>query len=170
MYYSGINKMDIANGEGIRVSLFVSGCTNCCKGCFNKETWDFNYGNPFTEKTINEIMEYLKPSYIKGFSLLGGDPFELQNQKDCCNLVSLIKEKYPEKDIWCWSGYTLDDFKKEGKRYTEYTDKFLSNIDILIEGKFDLDKKDLKLKFRGSSNQQILRNINGNYVNITSYF
>ena len=113
MFYSGINKLDVANGEGVRVSLFVSGCTNCCKGCFNKETWDFCYGKPFTNETMNSIIEYMKPNYIKGFSLLGGDPFELQNQKECYSIVSKIKETYPEKSIWCWTGYTLDDLKKD---------------------------------------------------------
>lgn len=157
MNYGNIKFCDIANGEGVRTTLFVSGCRNHCKLCFNPETWDFSYGQKFTDKTIKEIMDSLKPSYILGLSLLGGEPMEVENQETLANLVALVKKTYPEKSIWVYSGYLFDkDLKKGGKRYTEYTDKFLSNIDILVDGKFDNDLKDITLQFRGSRNQRII--------------
>lgn len=157
MNYGNIKFCDIANGEGVRTTLFVSGCRNHCKLCFNPETWDFSYGQEFTDKTIKEIMDSLKPSYILGLSLLGGEPMEVENQETLANLVALVKKTYPEKSIWVYSGYLFDkDLKKGGKRYTEYTDKFLSNIDILVDGKFDNDLKDITLQFRGSRNQRII--------------
>ena len=109
MNYADIKQYDVANGLGIRVSLFVSGCTHHCKNCFNKETWDFRFGNPFTEAEIEKILEYLKPSYVSGLSLLGGEPFEPENQPGLLPLVKKVKETYPEKNIWCYTGYLFDE-------------------------------------------------------------
>ena len=157
MNYGTIKKTDIANGLGVRVSLFVSGCRHHCKGCFNAETWDFNYGKPFTKETEEEILKALKPSHIAGFSLLGGEPFEPENQAVLAGLLKKIKEAYPEKDIWCYSGYLFDeDMLKESKIRCEYTDEMLKYIDILVDGKFIEEKRDLMLNFRGSSNQRII--------------
>lgn len=157
MNYAAIKPFDVANGPGVRVSLFVSGCTHRCKNCFNQEAWDFNYGDPFTEKEEQRILEALKPDYIKGFSLLGGEPFEKSNQIVLSEFLPKIKEAYPEKTIWCYTGY---DFEKDlltgriaGK---EITDKMLSCIDILVDGKFVEELKNLKLRFKGSENQRII--------------
>ena len=134
MNYGTIKNYDIANGTGVRVSLFVSGCRHHCKGCFNSETWDFNYGNPYTKEVEAEILEALKPAYIQGFSLLGGEPFEPENQKELAGLLQKIKESYPEKNVWCYTGYLYDvDLIPGGKVYTEYTDKMLACIDTLVE-------------------------------------
>ena len=157
MNYSGIKTHDVANGIGIRVSLFVSGCTHHCKGCFNPETWDFCYGEPFTEKEEEKIIEALAPSFIKGFSLLGGEPFEPQNQKALLPLLEKIKKAYPEKDIWCYTGYTMDEeLLKKSRARTELTDKMLAFIDVLVDGEFVEDEKDLNIRFRGSRNQRII--------------
>lgn len=157
MNYGNIKKYDIADGPGVRVSLFVSGCTHHCKGCFNAETWDFNYGQPYTSKTEEEILEAMEPIYIKGFTLLGGEPFEPQNQKVLVGLLKRIREKFPNKSIWCYTGYTYDvDLIKGGKVYTEVTDEMLSYIDTLVDGEFVEEKKDLMLEFRGSSNQRLI--------------
>ena len=157
MNYSGIKTHDVANGIGIRVSLFVSGCTHHCKGCFNPETWDFCYGERFTEKEEQKIIDALAPEYIKGFSLLGGEPFEPENQKVLLPLLERIRETYPEKDIWCYTGYTLDEeLLKESRARTDETDKMLSCIDVLVDGEFVQDLYDISLKFRGSSNQRII--------------
>ena len=157
MNYGTIKKYDIANGTGVRVSLFVSGCRHHCKGCFNSETWDFNYGNPYTKEVEAQIIEALKPAYIQGFSLLGGEPFEPENQKELAGLLQKIKETYPEKNIWCYTGYLYDiDLIPGGKVYTEYTDKMLACIDILVDGEFIEAEKDITLEFRGSRNQRIL--------------
>ena len=135
MNYGTIKNYDIANGTGVRVSLFVSGCRHHCKGCFNSETWDFNYGNPYTKEVDAEILEALKPAYIQGFSLLGGEPFEPENQKELAGLLQKIKESYPEKNVWCYTGYLYDvDLIPGGKVYTEYTDKMLACIDTLVDG------------------------------------
>ena len=135
MNYGTIKNYDIANGTGVRVSLFVSGCRHHCKGCFNSETWDFNYGNPYTKEVEAEILEALKPAYIQGFSLLGGEPFEPENQKELAGLLQKIKESYPEKNVWCYTGYLYDvDLIPGGKVYTEYTDKMLACIDTLVDG------------------------------------
>lgn len=123
MYYGEIKKCDIANGTGVRVSLFVSGCRNCCPGCFNKETWDFQYGNPYTPETEQEILDLLKPDYIEGFSLLGGEPFEPENQAVLEGLLKRIKELYPEKNVWCYTGYQYDKDLKPGERFTQSTQK-----------------------------------------------
>ena len=158
MHYGEIKKCDIANGPGVRVSLFVSGCRNHCPGCFNKETWDFCYGKPFTTETKDHIMELLKPDYIEGFSLLGGEPFEPENQVVLKGLLAKIKNTYPEKDIWCYSGYTYEtDLAEGGAVHTEDTDEMLSYIDVLVDGEFVEAERDLTLQFRGSRNQRILQ-------------
>ncbi len=157
MNYADIKRIDVANGPGIRVSLFVSGCTHHCKGCFNPETWDFNFGKPFNEAEINEIMEYLKPSHIKGLSLLGGEPFEYTNQQGLLPLLRRFKSTYPEKSVWCYSGYLFDkDIKERMMIMWPETRELITYIDYLVDGKFMEDKKDLTLRFKGSSNQRII--------------
>lgn len=157
MYYGELKKCDIANGPGVRVSLFVSGCRNCCPGCFNKETWDFQYGEPYTQETEAEILKLLEPDYIEGFSLLGGEPFEPENQEVLEDLLRKIKTKYPEKTIWCYTGYLYDqDLKPGGKVFTDHTEGMLSCIDTLVDGRFIEEEKDITLRFRGSRNQRIL--------------
>lgn len=156
--YADIKHVDIANGEGVRVSLFVSGCTHHCKECFNPETWDFNYGKPFTDTEIEQIMEYLKPSHISGLTLLGGEPLEHQNQKGLLPLLRKVKEAYPEKDIWCYTGYDFEqDIKGRMFDKWEETKEFMSYIDILVDGEFKIEQKQLGLRFRGSSNQRVIR-------------
>lgn len=158
MNYATIKKHDVANGPGVRVSLFVSGCTHHCPDCFNQETWDFNFGEPFTEEVINEILEALKPSFIRGFTLLGGEPFEYNNQQGVLPLLKEIKNRYPEKDIWCFSGYLFDkDMLNDMVNKWPETKEMLSYIDVLVDGEFEKDKKDLSLRFRGSSNQRIIK-------------
>lgn len=158
MNYANIKKYDIANGPGVRVSLFVSGCTHHCPGCFNSETWDFNYGEPFNSDVINEILEALEPSYIRGFSLLGGEPFEYKNQTGLLPLLKEIQNRFPNKDIWCYTGYNFetDILEDMAKKWPE-TNEMLSYIDILVDGEFVEAKKDLALRFRGSSNQRIIQ-------------
>lgn len=156
MYYGEIKNYDIANGYGVRVSLFVSGCRNHCPGCFQPETWDFHYGKPFTKKTADQIIEWLKPDYINGLSLLGGDPFEIENQLGLIPFLERVREELPGKDIWCYTGYTLEHILS-GKRLIDgYGVKMLSLIDILVDGPFIEDQKDISLKFRGSRNQRII--------------
>lgn len=157
MNYAEIKEFDVANGPGVRVSLFVSGCTHHCKGCFNAVTWDFNYGNPFTEAEIEKIIKALEPDYIRGFSLLGGEPFEYVNQQGLLPLMRRIKALYPNKDVWCYSGYDFEkDIKGNMMSKWEETRELISYIDILVDGEFVEEKKDLKLRFRGSSNQRII--------------
>ncbi len=158
MNYGALKKTDVANGEGVRVSLFVSGCTHHCKNCFNPETWNFCYGKPFTQETEDEIIEALKPSYIKGLTLLGGEPLEPQNQERLLPLLKRIKKEFGNsKNIWCYTGYTLDnDLLKPSRARCEYTDEMLNHIDTLVDGEFVEELKDLMLKFRGSSNQRII--------------
>lgn len=157
MHYGQIKKFDIANGLGVRVSLFVSGCLNHCKNCFQPETWDFNYGRNFSQETIDEILEALAPKYIQGLTVLGGEPFELENQPEVLNLVKQVKEKLPEKNIWCFTGYVLDqDLLEFGKRHGEYTDELLSYIDVLVDGPFIEEEKNISLHFRGSENQRVI--------------
>ncbi|MBR6688541.1 MAG: anaerobic ribonucleoside-triphosphate reductase activating protein [Clostridia bacterium] len=157
MKYATIKKMDIANGPGVRVSLFVSGCRHHCKGCFNEEAWDFNYGTEFTEDTINEILEALKPNYITGLSLLGGEPFEKENQAALVELTNRVREVYPDKTIWAYSGFLFDkQIRDKMCTMWEETPKLLKNVDILVDGKFEEENKDPKLFFRGSSNQRII--------------
>ena len=157
MNYADIKKCDVANGPGVRVSLFVSGCTHHCEGCFNKETWDFNYGKPFTDKEIKDIIEYMRPDYIKGITILGGEPLEHTNQQGLLPLLRKIDEIYPEKNIWCFTGY---DFEKDitGRMMEEWeeTKEFMSYIDVMVDGEFMIEKKDLGLLFKGSSNQRTI--------------
>jgi anaerobic ribonucleoside-triphosphate reductase activating protein len=158
MYYGNIKECDIADGPGVRVTLFVSGCRNHCKGCFNSETWDFSYGQPYTEETESRLLMLLAPDYIQGFTLLGGEPFEPENQRVCVKLLARIRKAYPEKDIWCYSGYLAGrDMIPGGRVYTEATEEMLSYIDVLVEGRFMEEEKDLALVFRGSRNQRVLR-------------
>lgn len=159
MHYGNIKKTDIADGTGVRVSLFVSGCNNRCKGCFNPDTWDFNFGREFTAETESEILEALKPSYISGLTVLGGEPFELENQRRLLPFIEKVKEVFPEKDIWFYTGYILEEdlLTPEGKRHCEVTEKLLSLIDVLVDGPFILEKRNLMLEFRGSENQRILK-------------
>ena len=162
MNYGTIKSYDIANGTGVRVSLFVSGCRHHCKGCFNAPTWDFDYGEPFTRETQDKILKLLEPSYIEGFSLLGGEPFEPENQPVLAQLLKTIKAAYPQKTVWCYSGYLFDqDMVPGGKVYTPFTDRMLSCIDVLVDGEFILEQKDISLQFRGSKNQRILHLENG---------
>ncbi len=157
MNYADIKKADVANGLGVRVSLFVSGCTHHCKNCFNQEAWDFNYGKKFTEKEIDKIINELDHSYVAGLTLLGGEPLEHINQQGLLPLLRKVKEKFPEKNIWCYSGYTFEnDIMEKMYKNWEETPELLSYIDVLVDGKFEEDKKDIKLRFRGSSNQRII--------------
>lgn len=157
MRYGEIKKCDIANGPGVRVSLFVSGCTHHCKNCFNEATWDFNFGEEFTKETETELFEALSPAYIAGLSLLGGEPFEPQNQRRLLPLLQQVKVKFPEKTIWCYSGYLMDEeLLKTSRARCEVTDEMLSYIDVLVDGEFVEEKKDITLVFRGSNNQRII--------------
>lgn len=157
MYYGEIKKCDIANGEGVRVSLFVSGCTHHCPGCFNQDTWVFDYGKEYTQETEDEILKALSPGYINGLSLLGGEPFEPQNQEVLVRLLRKVKEQYPEKNIWCYSGYLFDkELLSESRARCEYTDEMLSMLDVLVDGRFVEALKDIRLVFRGSSNQRVI--------------
>ena len=157
MYYGNIKKYDIADGLGVRVSLFVSGCTNHCKGCFQSETWDFHYGKPFTEETEKEILDALNHEYIQGFTVLGGEPFEPENQRVLVQLLKKIRETYPDKDIWSYTGFVYDQDLLAGQlKHTEVTDEMLSYIDVLVDGPFVLEKKNIALSFRGSENQRVI--------------
>jgi anaerobic ribonucleoside-triphosphate reductase activating protein len=157
MNYATIKNCDIANGPGVRVSLFVSGCTHHCKGCFNEVAWDFDYGQPFTQETIDKILEMMKPGYIKGITLLGGEPFEPQNQPALVELLRQIKAVYPEKTIWAFSGYLFDKDILPGKLGDPaVTREFIGYLDVLVDGRFVEEKKNLSLRFRGSSNQRII--------------
>ena len=157
MNYATIKKFDIANGPGVRVSLFVSGCRHKCKNCFNSEAWDFNYGNEFTDKTLNELLEAVGKDYIEGFSLLGGEPFEPENQSGVLKILKSIKQKFPQKTVWCYTGFLYDSQLLAGKVGNIDTVKaILENIDVLVDGKFVEELKSLDLLFRGSSNQRII--------------
>lgn len=157
MNYANIKEHDTANGQGVRVSLFVSGCTHHCKGCFNKETWDFCYGKKYGLEEEDRIIKACEPTYIKGLSVLGGEPFEKANQKDVCALMKRFKNTYPNKDIWCYSGYLFDvDMIEGGKIFTEWTKTMLDQIDYLVDGEFVEEQKNLRLKFRGSANQRVI--------------
>lgn len=157
MNYATIKNCDIANGPGVRVSLFVSGCTHHCKGCFNEVAWDFDYGEPFTQDTIDIILNMLAPHYVKGLTLLGGEPFEPQNQGPIVELLRQVRKKYPEKSIWAFSGYLFDRDILTG-RLGDFavTKEFLSYLDVLVDGPFILEKKNLSLRFRGSENQRLI--------------
>lgn len=157
MNYAEIKNCDIANGLGVRVSLFVSGCTHHCKNCFNEVTWDFYYGKVFDEKVEEQILEYLKPNHITGLTLLGGEPMEPSNQRALLPFLKKVKNKFPHKDIWMYSGYVFDkELLQESRARCEVTDELLSYIDVLVDGRFVEELKDLSLKFRGSSNQRII--------------
>ncbi len=157
MNYAAIKNCDIANGPGVRVSLFVSGCTHRCKGCFNEIAWDFNYGEPFTQQTVDKILEMLNPDHIMGITLLGGEPFEPQNQPALLDLLRQIRNKYPEKSIWAFTGYLFDKDILAGKLGPwEITKEYISYLDVVVDGPFILEKKDLSLRFRGSSNQRLI--------------
>ena len=157
MKYATIKTYDVANGPGVRVSLYVSGCNHHCKGCFNPETWDFNYGKEFTQDTINTLLNAMDKEYIDGITILGGEPLDPVNQKEVANLINQVKQKYPNKSIWCFTGF---DFEKEvmGKMYKTFdtTKQIIDNLDVLVDGKFKEDKKNLSLRFRGSENQRII--------------
>lgn len=157
MNYATIKNCDIANGPGVRVSLFVSGCTHRCPGCFNEVAWDFEYGEPFTEETIEMIIRMMEPAHIKGLTLLGGEPFEPQNQPDLVKLLRRVKEVYPEKSIWAFSGYLFDkDILAWRLGPREITEEYLGYLDVLVDGPFILAKKNLSLRFRGSENQRLI--------------
>jgi len=157
MNYAEIKNCDIANGPGVRISLFVSGCTHRCKGCFNEIAWDFHYGKPFTQQTIDELLAMLAPDYVKGITLLGGEPFEPENQPAIVDFLRQMKSKYPDKSVWAFSGYLFDKDILAGKLGPwEITQEYISYLDVLVDGPFVLEKKDLSLRFRGSSNQRII--------------
>ena len=156
MNYCQIKKNDIANGTGVRVSLFVSGCTHRCEGCFNACAWDFEYGEPFDADVEDRLMEYLAPDYVQGLSLLGGEPFEKANQLALLPFLLRVRERYPQKDVWCYTGYLWEDIFEGGRAYTEYSVKMLDCIDVLVDGPFVLKEKNISLKFRGSENQRII--------------
>lgn len=158
MNYGAIKEFDVADGLGVRVSLFVSGCRNACPGCFQPQTWNFDFGEEFTEETENHIIKAMEPSFIQGFSLLGGEPFEEENQKILAPFLEKLKKIYPQKDIWCWTGYILEkDLQSGGRKHTEFTDKMLNCIDVLVDGPFIQEQKNLMLEFRGSENQRIIK-------------
>lgn len=157
MNYAEIKKTDIANGEGVRVSLFVSGCRRGCKNCFNKIAWDFGYGKPFTEEVEEEIIAALSPSYIAGLTLLGGDPMEPENQRALLPFVKKVRVRLPQKNIWCYTGYTFRDGAiEEPQANCEVTRELISLFDVLVDGRFEESLKDIRLKFRGSSNQRVI--------------
>lgn len=159
MHYATIKWTDIANGEGVRVSLFVSGCTHRCKNCFNEVAWDFSYGQPFDETVEEKILQELGSSFIAGLSLLGGEPLEPQNQEALLPFIKKVKARYPEKTVWCYTGFVLDEKTgtlKEVKKNTPYTKALISLFDILVDGAYIEELKDIRLKFRGSSNQRVI--------------
>ncbi|MDE7277957.1 MAG: anaerobic ribonucleoside-triphosphate reductase activating protein [Lachnospiraceae bacterium] len=157
MYYSEVKECDIANGPGVRVTLFVSGCTHHCKGCFNEMTWDFQYGREFTEEDIDKLIKLLEPSYIAGLTLLGGEPMEYRNQQGLLQLLRKVKEAYPDKTIWCYTGYLYEkDILENFCGKWEETREMLSYLDVIVDGEFVEELKDISLRFRGSSNQRII--------------
>lgn len=158
MNYGEIKKNDIANGEGVRTSLFVSGCRHHCKNCFNQSTWDFGFGELFTEKTMEEIFDSCAPSWVNGLSLLGGEPFEPENQKVLLPFLIMFKERFPDKTIWCYSGFTLEEItgREKSRAHTDISSEMLNLIDVLVDGKFIEEQKDISLVFRGSANQRII--------------
>ncbi len=158
MNIAEIKYNDIANGLGVRTSVFVSGCRHRCKNCFNAVTWDFSYGKPFDKKTKEDILKSAEPSWINGLSILGGEPFEKENQKELLSLLEEFHSRYPEKDVWCYSGFTLEEIlgKKESRAHTETAEKLLRNIDVLVDGRYVEELHSITLKFRGSSNQRVI--------------
>lgn len=157
MNYATIKNNDISNGPGVRISLYVSGCTHHCKDCFNPETWNFDYGDEFNDETVKQIIEAMSPEYVRGFSLLGGEPFEPENQPKLAELLEELKEVYPNKDIWCYTGYLYDeDIIAHKLGNPEITDRLLNCIDVIVDGEFQAENKVLDLRFRGSTNQRII--------------
>ena len=156
MNFATIKKRDIANGPGVRVSLFVSGCTHRCEGCFNEIAWDFSYGEPFTDAVENELLEALSPDFIAGITLLGGEPFEPENQRALLPFLKRVREAFPQKTVWCYSGYTLEQLQGESRARCEVTDEMLAILDVLVDGRFVLAKKNIRLRFRGSENQRLI--------------
>lgn len=156
MNYSGIKTFSIENGTGVRVSLFVSGCRHHCKGCFNEETWDFNHGDLFTKEVEDQIVESMKPDYMAGITLLGGDPAEPENQAALVPLLRRIRQELPGKTVWMYTGYVLEDFKPGNCAHCEVTEDFLHCCDVVVDGPFIMEKKNLSIKFRGSENQRII--------------
>ena len=157
MNYADIKQYDVANGPGVRISVFVSGCNHHCKDCFNEVAWDFNYGTPFTEETIETVIEYMKPSYIAGLTLLGGEPMEPANQKGLLPLVRMVKEVYPEKTIWCFTGFLFDrDIVETMFDTVPETRELVSYFDVMVDGKFIAELKNVNLRFKGSSNQRTI--------------
>ena len=157
MNYGMIKYCDIADGEGVRTSLFVSGCTHHCKGCFQPETWDFSYGEEFTPELIEQIIESVTPSYIDGITILGGEPMEPRNQRDLVDFLEEFKRRCPDKSVWCYTGDTYEALvDSSSPRRTEVTDRLLACIDVLVDGPFIEELKDISARFRGSSNQRIL--------------
>jgi len=157
MYYGEIKNCDIANGEGVRVTLFVSGCTNRCEHCFQPQTWDFDYGQPFTQETEDHILSLLSPGYINGLTLLGGEPFEPENQRRLLPFVRRVRSAFPGKTVWAFSGFTYEELLREGGHpRCEATEELLSLIDVLVDGRFVEALKDISLRFRGSSNQRLI--------------
>lgn len=156
MYVAEIKKFDIANGLGVRVSVFVSGCRHRCPGCFNEIAWEFDYGKEYTADIENEIIDALRPDYIEGLSLLGGEPFEPENQPALLGLLRRVRKELPAKNVWVYSGFTMEELLGESRARTEYTDEMLSLIDVLVDGRFIYAEKDITLRFRGSRNQRIL--------------
>ena len=157
MNYCNVKNCDIANGVGVRVSLFVSGCRNRCKNCFQPETWDFNYGKPFDEQTEEKLMKMLAPSYINGLTVLGGEPMEPENQRALLPFLKKVKAAYPQKTIWLYTGFTLDELRSPDCRaHTEYTEEILKLLTVLVDGRFVEEKKNISLRFRGSENQRLI--------------
>ena len=156
MNYATIKNCDIANGPGVRISLFVSGCTHHCKGCFNAVAWDFAYGEPFTQETVQEILDLMRPNYIQGLTLLGGEPFEPQNQGALVELLRAVKKEYPKKSIWAFSGYLFEKITSHTLGDWTVTEELLSYLDVLVDGPFVEEKKNLALRFRGSENQRLI--------------
>lgn len=156
MRYGAIKKRDIANGIGVRVVLFVSGCTHHCKGCFQPETWSFDYGQDYTKATEDEILEALRPAFIDGLTLLGGEPFEPQNQAELIKLLRRIRKELPEKTVWAFSGYTFEELTGESRARCAVTDEMLSMVDVLVDGEFVEEKRNISLQFRGSENQRLI--------------
>ena len=158
MHYGNIKHFDVANGEGVRITLFVSGCRNYCKNCFNPETWNFDYGKEFTQEVQDELIKDLGQSFIHGLSILGGEPFEQENQHGLVEFIKNVRKAHPNKTIWMYTGYTLENdlLDENGKKHTDVTKEILENIDILVDGRFVEELKSLSLKFRGSSNQRII--------------
>ncbi len=156
MNYANIKTYSIENGTGVRVSLFVSGCTHHCKDCFNEQAWDFEYGNPFTEDTENAVIEALTPDYMAGITLLGGEPMEPVNQRGLLPLLKRIRKELPQKTVWAYTGYVYEDLLEGGRAHCEVTEELLSLCDILVDGPFIAEKKNISLRFRGSENQRII--------------